>query len=467
MKRELCAGLLAVGALAASAHANLTVEVIDGAYGTSLSSDGSVMAGNLQGNYETFRWTQAGGIEPLGMSSVEVLGRGAGTPDISDDGMKISATILGADSTYMTAGIWSEAEGWTESMPPMPPDGGPLDEELGSGWGISGDGTTLVGLYWRIGQPGGSAHALKWSEAGGAVGLGSGPGSGRANDCNDDGSVIVGWTESTFGNWRSTVWVDGVMTVLEDTGGFCEASAVTPDGTTIFGETYEIHGSHFYGAAWDWDGAAWNKRILGALPGTAPDQGHVVPNDCTPDGRLVVGFNSFFWQNSTGFVWTEETGIVDVVDFLAERGYTFPASFDPQSATAISDDGSTLVVVGQSMQPPFNAQTYVFQLDGGLDAPIVAGAGDERYDVRAWPNPTRGATSFAFELPRAGRADLAVHDATGRLVHRVVTGDLSAGRHEAAWDGRDDAGRKVAAGVYFYSFESAEGRQSRKLVVVR
>ncbi len=291
------------------AQAAVSFEFLGGpALPTDVSADGSVIVGNYGGNYETFRWTESTGVVLLGMSSVEVLGVGAGTPGVSDDGTKVSATILGVDSTYVTQGLWTQGVGWTETMPPPPSDGGILDLAYGSAWALSGDGEVLVGLYWRPGQPGGSAHASWWTPNTRVADLGSNGGSSRANATNADGTVTVGWAERSDGTWQPTVWTSSGLHTLTPTEGFCEADAVTPDGTIIAGSTYNLATFKFFAAAWDWDGATWTERVLGQLPGTAPHQGYVTGNGITSDGSLIVGYNRFFFGNSTGFLWTEETG---------------------------------------------------------------------------------------------------------------------------------------------------------------
>ena len=185
------------------------------------------------------------------------------------------------------------------------------------------------------------------------------------------------------------------------------------------------------------------------------------------EGRVVVGFNQFFFGNYTGFVWTEETGMVDIVDFLADRGVTLPFSFDQQGVNAISDDGSVLVLVGQSMVFPFGGQTYVIRLDHGVDAPEIAAAAGDAASMRAWPNPTRGATKLSLELPRAAEGTVGIYDTTGRLVRRIASGRLPSGRQDLMWDGRNGGGGKVAAGVYWIRLEAGTMRETSKLVMVR
>ena len=84
------------------------------------------------------------------------------------------------------------------------------------------------------------------------------------------------------------------------------------------------------------------------------------------------------------------------------------------------------------------------------------------------PNPFRATTRLAFDLPATGRAELAVYDVAGRRVTTLLRGDrVAAGSHRATWDGRDEAGRQVATGVYFVKLVTAEGTRTRKVTFVR
>jgi hypothetical protein len=66
------------------------------------------------------------------------------------------------------------------------------------------------------------------------------------------------------------------------------------------------------------------------------------------------------------------------------------------------------------------------------------------------PNPFDRATRIRFDLPRASLLSLRIYDAAGRLVRGLIDAQaVRPGSHEVAWDGRNAAGRPVAAGVYF------------------
>jgi uncharacterized membrane protein len=351
----------------AATQAQVSFEFIGSFLATDVSADGSVVVGNTVGNYETFRWTSKDGFVPLGMATVPVLGTGAGTPDVSADGTRISATILGEDLTYATQGLWTLGSGWQECQP-MPSDSTNIDQSIASAWGLSGDGNTLVGLYWRS-QPGGSAHPSRWTQSTGVVDLGTQGGgtcthcgSGRANDVNYDGSVVAGWIENpNNGTWWPTVWVNGVRTTLKDTEGFAEADGVSSDGTIVVGSSWfapVVASSTEEAAVWRWNGNQWVEQRIGKLLGTAAPFGTAIAGSVTADGSMIVGYNRFGAGNETGFVWTQETGMIDVVQYLTSQGVTLPPDFDIQVLSAISADGSVIVGIGQYTFPPYEYQTF-------------------------------------------------------------------------------------------------------------
>ena len=85
----------------------------------------------------------------------------------------------------------------------------------------------------------------------------------------------------------------------------------------------------------------------------------------------------------------------------------------------------------------------------------------------ASPNPFRTHTQLFFDLANAGDARVRVFDAAGRLVRVLGSGDMDRGPQVLAWDGRDSAGRSVAAGVYYCRLESGGMERTSKLVLVR
>ncbi len=82
------------------------------------------------------------------------------------------------------------------------------------------------------------------------------------------------------------------------------------------------------------------------------------------------------------------------------------------------------------------------------------------------PNPATNEVSLGFTLPAAGPARLAIYSAAGALVRVVFEGDGAAGPQRRLWDGRDQAGRPVAAGTYFVRFAAAGETRSRTVTLL-
>ncbi len=84
------------------------------------------------------------------------------------------------------------------------------------------------------------------------------------------------------------------------------------------------------------------------------------------------------------------------------------------------------------------------------------------------PNPFVASTDIAFAVGDAGQqVSIRVYDLRGRLVRTLCDAGFGPGLHTVSWDGRNEGGRQVASGVYFFRMESPGSRHQRKLVLLR
>lgn len=83
------------------------------------------------------------------------------------------------------------------------------------------------------------------------------------------------------------------------------------------------------------------------------------------------------------------------------------------------------------------------------------------------PNPFTETTTIGITLPERAEIDVAVFDVAGRRVSTIAAGTRDGGEHELSWNGTDDAGRPVGAGVYFYRLEAGNQTLTRKLLIMR
>ncbi|NOX38413.1 MAG: T9SS type A sorting domain-containing protein [Calditrichaeota bacterium] len=84
-----------------------------------------------------------------------------------------------------------------------------------------------------------------------------------------------------------------------------------------------------------------------------------------------------------------------------------------------------------------------------------------------YPNPFNPTTTIQYTLPKAGKVILKIYNSLGQVVRTLVEEHQPAGRYTVQWNGRDDFGRQMPAGIYFYRLKAGQFEQVRKMVLVR
>ncbi|MEQ1834743.1 MAG: FlgD immunoglobulin-like domain containing protein, partial [Candidatus Eisenbacteria bacterium] len=99
-------------------------------------------------------------------------------------------------------------------------------------------------------------------------------------------------------------------------------------------------------------------------------------------------------------------------------------------------------------------------------APFATPLADTRLAPPA-PSPMHGLTRLRYSLAAAIDVRLDVLDASGRRVRALRRGAESAGPHDCLWDGRDDAGRALPAGLYFVRLHAGDTFSMQRLALTR
>ena len=76
-------------------------------------------------------------------------------------------------------------------------------------------------------------------------------------------------------------------------------------------------------------------------------------------------------------------------------------------------------------------------------------------------------TTLPYEIATAASAELAIFDVFGQHVRTFVLGHQSPGKYRMVWDERDDAGRKLSSGVYFYRLQTDAETTVRSKILVK
>ena len=201
---------------------------------------------------------------------------------------------------------------------------------------------------------------------------------------------------------------------------------------------------------------------------------------------ICVAINA---QTVTGFVPDGEGGGIlawddgrsDPSDVYAQRitgsgsvlwasdGYGVCTVAGHQTASTITSDGNRGAVVAWSdFRDDLTYDPYIMRV-------TLQGTGVELAEApRFWPtllqnhpNPFNPATKIEYSLASRARVRLRIYDVRGNPVAELVDGSVPEGPHEVTWDGRDDRGRAVSSGVYFYQLEVAGAAASRRMVLLK
>ncbi|MEZ4654524.1 MAG: FlgD immunoglobulin-like domain containing protein [Candidatus Eisenbacteria bacterium] len=108
-----------------------------------------------------------------------------------------------------------------------------------------------------------------------------------------------------------------------------------------------------------------------------------------------------------------------------------------------------------------------------VPVPSPAAEEDPRIDgfgsagLQISPNPMVGGGVIRFSLPQPGPVRVRLADASGRWVRNVLDEESTAGPQELSWDGRDENGELLPAGVYFVQLSTVAGSKSGRIVITK
>ena len=240
-----------------------------------VSANGSVVVGygrTPAGQTQAFRWSQGGGMVGLGWT-----GGYSSASAVSANGLVTVGEA--ASSSDVQAFRWTQAGG-IQTL------GALAGYTGGAAKGISGDGSTIVGVSYSSGAqvPGLGEQAFRWTQTDGTVGLGWLPGYDRSQAiaASTDGSVIIGVCSGRFGNETAFRWTqaEGMMSLGMET-----ANDVSGDGSVIVGSISS-------GAA-IWDAVNGTRDLKQLLIGDGINLNNWTLDSAegiTADGRVITGF---------------------------------------------------------------------------------------------------------------------------------------------------------------------------------
>jgi hypothetical protein len=189
------------------------------------------------------------------------------------------------------------------------------------------------------------------------------------------------------------------------------------------------------------------------------------------------------YETGEGVVLTDQLSVGDNGDFIFDisRGIRFAQSIGlPNQSFVVQDlfgaQGKNIGVVAPDGIIGKATLVYNFGVsrtsntDSNDDGSTERQAGKMGFSgtlLSVFPNPFNPRTSISFKLSKASYVHLAIYDVRGKLTKLLHSGSLASGGHEFSWAGRDNSGRRVASGIYFYQFKTPFELASGKMMLLK
>ena len=122
---------------------------------------------------------------------------------------------------------------------------------------------------------------------------------------------------------------------------------------------------------------------------------------------------------------------------------------------------------GSALDSDFHEATWTVgaEWDGTLDNEVVGPISFSLADN--YPNPFNPSTTIEFSVAEPSFVNLSIFDASGRLVKTLVSEGKVADSYTVSWDGTNDSGVSVSAGMYLYKIDAGSFVETKKMLLVK
>ncbi|UCE17116.1 MAG: T9SS type A sorting domain-containing protein [Gemmatimonadota bacterium] len=87
--------------------------------------------------------------------------------------------------------------------------------------------------------------------------------------------------------------------------------------------------------------------------------------------------------------------------------------------------------------------------------------------VQNYPNPFNPETVIAYQLPEESHVTLTVYNVLGQEIRRLTDERQSGGFYQIVWDGKNEFGKDVSTGVYFYRLQAGGFKSVKKMMMLK
>jgi hypothetical protein len=209
------------------------------------------------------------------------------------------------------------------------------------------------------------------------------------------------------------------------------------------------------------------EEVLSAplvMRGTGAVQGLSIHLSWNPAVVVPTGFTTGqFMHDLDGAALSAKVGSVDVAVFGLGRGVTGEGELASVTFRVIAAGDPKIAIESVDARDTHNESVHV-STSRETQSPLVPKITAMQ---SATPNPFRGSVALGFALAQAGRVQFDIYSVDGRRVKTVTSGAFEAGEYSFSWDGRDEGGNAMSAGVYYARLVAGPSKFSRTITLLK
>ena len=88
-------------------------------------------------------------------------------------------------------------------------------------------------------------------------------------------------------------------------------------------------------------------------------------------------------------------------------------------------------------------------------------------NIYNYPNPFNPITTLRYDLPEDAFVRITVYDMLGKVVSNLLNTNQSSGNKSVQWNATNNQGQPVSAGLYLYTIEAGDFRQTKKMILLK
>ena len=249
-----------------------------------------------------------------------------------------------------------------------------------------------------------------------------------------------------------TEWYIEFDAIIDGISDYYTVMGVTENGNIFFDPLLDIPsppsppGGTFVQAYFDhadWNpmlGNKYNADIQNPLV-SGESRTWVITLDGNTNNSFLFQWSDFsetFPENYSAYLTIENTG--ELINMQESSSITFSGNF-PQNVS--------ITVVAEILSIDDKLIPEVFALH------------------QNYPNPFNPTTQIRYDLPEDALVTINIYDLMGRSIKSLVNSNQTAGYRSIRWDGKNNLGEGVSAGMYIYMIQAGEFRQTRKMVLLK